>query len=395
MPKKLIIYTSRRDIVSTSGGSSIRIEGLTKSLDDGIYSFVSQVRPKYVKEHNYFNFKLNKYELILFKIFNISPIFVKTILSSYIRLNKKLINLVQLIGGNFFLSHQDKTLALILKNIFNIKIIYDIHGLSFAQELISKDDISLKQRVINHIDIIEEKKLFNDADFLNAVSVEMKKLIVDKFNIDHRKFFIVKDGKLSLEQKINNTRAIIEIKNKIDGRFSIGFIGNFKLMGGILNLISAYTALDKENFFFLLIGSGCLEGEITDQLDINNSHHIKRISYDELYEYQQCVDLLICPDIQDNLYNQVCPSSLKIYDSLLSNKRVLSTYFPFWDDLKQKYPNNIYFTDSSIKDIKNKIIEISRQNVNVEKITDDFKASITYKNFSGCMIDQYKQKNIL
>ena len=309
MPKKLIIYTSRRDIVSTSGGSSIRIEGLTKSLDDGIYSFVSQVRPKYVKEHNYFNFKLNKYELILFKIFNISPIFVKTILSSYIRLNKKLINLVQLIGGNFFLSHQDKTLALILKNIFNIKIIYDIHGLSFAQELISKDDISLKQRVINHIDIIEEKKLFNDADFLNAVSVEMKKLIVDKFNIDHRKFFIVKDGKLSLEQKINNTRAIIEIKNKIDGRFSIGFIGNFKLMGGILNLISAYTALDKENFFFLLIGSGCLEGEITDQLDINNSHHIKRISYDELYEYQQCVDLLICPDIQDNLYNQVCPSS--------------------------------------------------------------------------------------
>ena len=103
MPKKLIIYTSRRDIVSTSGGSSIRIEGLTKSLDDGIYSFVSQVRPKYVKEHNYFNFKLNKYELILFKIFNISPIFVKTILSSYIRLNKKLINLVQLIADNFFL----------------------------------------------------------------------------------------------------------------------------------------------------------------------------------------------------------------------------------------------------------------------------------------------------
>lgn len=394
--KKIIIYTSRDDVVNTNGGSTIRIEGLTSSLESCLYIFIAPVRPKYINKGNFVSFKLNKYELILCKVYNISPFIIQSVLAWFIKKNTKIKKLVKIIGSNYFLTHQDMTLALVLKKIYNTKIIYDIHGFNFCQELAPENSLNTKQKVLIAIDIKEEKKIINEADYINAVSIQMKDLLVNRFKVDPKKFFIVKDGILSLLQKEFKSNSIIkEIKKKIGGRFAIGFIGNFKVQGGVLNLINAYKELDKEKYFLLLIGNGSLEDEVFNQLNSYNSYYIKSISYNELYTYQQCVDLLICPDLQNNLYNKVVPSSLKVYDSLLSNKKVLMTYFSFWDGLKIKYPKNIYFTDSSVADLKDKIIEISNMNVTTEKIENEFKVSVTYKEESRRMVSQYQKNNIL
>ena len=166
-------------------------------------------------------------------------------------------------------------------------------------------------------------------------------------------------------------------------------------MGGVENLVNAYARLDREKFFLLIIGSGHLEDLVLKSLHHVNSYHIRSIPFEEVAAYQSVADVLVCPELEDNLYNQVCPSSLKMYGNILSGKIVLSTFFPFWQPLKEMYPKNLFFCESTVDSLESNIIQLSKQKSVPESISDDFKKTISWEQSSVDLVSYYKEYDIL
>lgn len=390
---KIFIYTNRFDVKKTGGGASQRIEGLTRYLSPVIYHFIGPVKPNYIDKKNYSYLNFNRAEWWLFKLFNYSN---SRVLKLFLKSNKKLLKLVELIDNNYLLSHKNKTLALVLKTIFDQKIIFDIHGLTFLEQKYNKNSVGLIQTAINKMNLIEEINIFKKSNYLNAVSEEMKELLIERFSINPSKIFIVPDGKLdtSSAQKSSNNNGIIKrIKSKSNGKFVVGFIGNFKKLGGIAELIEAFCLLDKEKYFFLIIGRGQEEHHLK-KLSPENSFHITRVDYAELLDYQQCADILVCPDHKDNLYNQVCPH-IKVYDSLMSHRKTLTTDFKFWHDIQKKFPHNLYLSSSTVESLKKSIEDINSNYTPPETLPDEFISQFRYSLHSSNMLKIYKQTGII
>ena len=393
--RTLFIYSSRQDLSSARGGSSLRIRGLTKYLPSESYIFLARARPEYVKPNNFLAFALTKYEILVCKIFNISSGLTRLLIGFFLVRNKKIRGLKRLIGNNYLLAHQDPSLALVLKDLFKVKIIYDIHGLSFAQDLGDSVVYSIKKNLLETFAKAEEKLIWEKADFLNSPSQELAELISKRFSVNLDKCFVIKDRTFVEKKQTICPPNISELRSKIDGRYVICFIGNFKAMGGVENLVNAYARLDRNKFFLLIIGSGCLEDLVLKTLHEDNSYYMRSIPFEEVSAYQSIADTLICPELADNLYNQVCPSSLKIYGGILSEKKVLSTFFPFWQPLKEIYPKNLFFCESTVDSLESNIIKLSKQKSVPDSISDDFKKVISWEHSCLELITYYKENDIL
>lgn len=393
--KTLFIYSSRQDLSSARGGSSLRIRGLTEYLPSESYMFLARARPEYVKPNDFLAFALTKYEILVCKLFNISSGLARILIGFFLARNKKIRGLKRLIGDNYLLAHQDPSLGLVLKDLFKVKIIYDIHGLSFAQDLGNSVGYSIKKNLLEKFAKAEEKLIWEKADFFNSPSQELSELISKRFSVKSNKFIVIKDCTFIEEKKTIFPPNFSELRNKIDGRYVICFIGNFKAMGGVENLVNAYARLDRNKFFLLIIGSGVLEDLVLKTLHEDNSYYMRSIPFEEVSAYQSIADILICPELADNLYNQVCPSSLKIYGGILSEKKVLSTFFPFWQPLKEIYPKNLFFCESTVDSLESNIIKLSKQKSVPDSISEDFKKVISWEHSCLELITYYKENDIL
>jgi glycosyltransferase involved in cell wall biosynthesis len=319
----------------------------------------------------------------------------RLLIGFFLARNKKIRGLKRLIGDNYLLAHQDPSLALVLKDLFKVKIIYDIHGLSFAQDLGNSAVYSIKKNLLETFSKAEEKLIWKKADFLNSPSEELSELISRQFFVNSDKFIVIKDGTFVEEKKTILPANFSELRNKIDGRYVVYFVGNFKAMGGVENLVNAYARLDRKKFFLLIIGSGHLEDIVLKTLHQDNSYYMRSIPFEEVRAYQNVADVLVCPELEDNLYNQVCPSSLKMYGNLLSGKIVLSTFFPFWQSLKETYPKNLFFCESTVDSLESNIIQLSKQKSAPERITDNFIRDVSWEYISYKMVTHYKKQGIL
>lgn len=352
MKKKVlvILVPYLRDLIP-NWGTPIRIKGYTDGIDKIIsnYLFVSPSCPAYIDDNQYVTLNIHRRWskiLLLHNILYMRLPFIAKIISYTIE-NFSGINSVVIFKRSDLLiwAHQDSTLAMYLKLTRSLPFIYDVHGI-FSIQLEYKKGLNLWRRLWLNLYIRHEKIVMNTADFINAVSLNMKEYIYEKF-LPHGEVLVAPDGiPDSLDEYCE-----IECKD-LSGIFRKGkkvilFAGSLKPIGGVKELIDEYMASDviMDKYSLMLIGEGPDKGIIKDKINKVTKGEVlifSPVSHQELIAYMKGADVIVCPDIVNNEYNKMVPH-IKLYDAVASGTSVVATDLPVNRALFPEGENVFYF----------------------------------------------------
>ena len=351
MKKELVMLVPYlRDLIS-NWGTPIRIKGYTDGLGEIVsnYMFVSPSCPTYIDSNKYVALNIHRRWSKILLMHNILyvrlPLLAKII--SYLIESFSGINNVGVFKRSDLLiwAHQDSTLAMYLKLTRSLPFIYDVHGISSVQ-LEYKDRMNFWRRLWFNLYIRHEKVVMTTADFINAVSSNMKKYIYENF-LPHGEVLVAPDGiPDSLDEYCRIERkdlsCLFERRKKI-----ILFAGSFKPFGGVKELIDEYMASNAimDEYSLLLIGDGPDKGIIRDKINKMTNGEVlifSPVSHQELIAYMKGADVIVCPDIVNNEYNKMVPH-IKLYDAVASGTPVVATDLPVNRALFPEGENVFYF----------------------------------------------------
>lgn len=201
---------------------------------------------------------------------------------------------------------------------FNTPIILEINYTSFTP-LYRKRSAVLKP-LAHRLD----KKIFNAADGLVAVSTFLKKHLID-LGIQENKIIVLTNA--ADPQKFNPeiiNGEEVRLKFNLTGKKVIGFIGGFYPWHGLEMLIDSFAEIKKEakDAALLLIGDGPVKAKVeakAKDLGIwEDVHFVARVRHDELPKYIAAFDVAVMPD--SNEYG----SPMKIYEYMAMGKPVVA-----------------------------------------------------------------------
>lgn len=282
-----------------------------------------------------------------------------------------------------FFTYLDNSLAYLLYK--NTKIpfyINDIHGIATI-EFKYKSVSSIKSKIINFIKFLIvsrlDSRVFSAASGFIFVSQSMKNYFLNKYKyIQSKKIMIVKDGlNKKLCSDLIDTILLHELKEKYNVNSQdkiIMFIGTFKNLGGLLDLIHAFKIVVSEhsNVRLFLIGDGEDKEEALKKLiDFNLEDKVNflgRISYDKLVTYQALGDIFVCPD-KDHPYSHIAPH-IKYFDALISCKPVINGNFDVINEININEELSLSFIPSNIDSLSSKINYALE---NYEKLCEKYK----------------------
>ena len=171
-----------------------------------------------------------------------------------------------------------------------------------------------------------------------------------------------------LTQTINlELLTSLKEKLKIDEATTVFlFAGAFKQLGGVADLVKAYSLLKKNdaslNTRLILVGDGELESyckELVNNNDLSNEvFFMGRQSYSKLKTFHSIADIIVCPD-KDTIFSQLLPH-IKYFDSLTSGKIVINGKFEFTETLNPNQKFSLNFQPSNV----NSLAETMRYAVN-------------------------------
>jgi glycosyltransferase involved in cell wall biosynthesis len=413
--KKLIFFTFRD--FSKFGGGLIRINGILNSistvtdevilisniLDENKKSLNSNIKHLNIGiDISIFEKRLLQFCLSIFPIFIVNIIFFTKIRE--LRKVFKKYNLEE--SEIIFLEYLDiSTGYLAKKNHFIKDYICDIHGL-VPNEFKQKKE----NKIANYIKYISafllDKKVFSNSNGIIFASKAMKEYFYVNYpKIKNKKsvilpYFVSNETcKFEIsEMLINQIRTQYNIKasDKI-----IFFAGGFKTLGGITDLVKAFSIASNtvDNIKLFLIGEGEELNNIKNE--IRNNKLDKKvilaglIPYDELRTYQELADIIVCPD-RENIYSNLI-LHLKYIDSLVSNKIVINGGFKAVKEINIDEKLSIDFIPSDIDNLANKIIYAVENNVELTKKYSKNNIyvieNLLYENNPNILLDLLKDEN--
>ena len=401
--KELIFFTIN-EFTKDSGGT-IRMKGILNALaksnkvilisnTTNYHDFSGKIEHIYLgqnftkKEKRIFQFLLTFLPFFIFN--NVYSIFFKKI---YTILEKNNLLKKQII----FFEHLDNSIAYSLKKANVISsYINDTHGiavLEFSHKKANtiKDKIIIKLKEISSIQL--DKKVFLQARGLIFVSEAMKEYFKNRKLIYDKKIFIVRDG---ININLYNQKIDYEKLELLRNQFSITdnskvvfFAGNFKDLGGVIDLIKAFIL--TKSFYtgdlkLILIGDGeCLKEAKQLAEDYKNSIFILgRQPYSELRTFQELSNIIVCPD-KAHPYSEIVPH-IKYFDSLISNKIVINGSFESTKEINKEERYSIDFEPSNIKDLSDKILYSIKNEEELKK---------KYNSNSKTIKDLYSYENTI
>ena len=241
-----------------------------------------------------------------------------------------------------------------------------------------------------------DKKVFTNASGLIFVSSAMQKYFYNLYpTIATFKNYIVRDGvnsSLCLQnvdqdsvEKYRQTYDI-SVKDRV-----IMFAGNFKDLGGVMDLLDAFNILINEkksqNIKLLLLGDGERYNDakyfVKEKGLSEKVLFVGRTPYSELRNYQELADVIVCPDKQ-HPFSELVPH-IKYFDSLASGKVVINGSFASVQEINTNEQFSIDFEPSNINDLAEKIDMVLS---NLDKFTVKYKenkkiicSKFTYEQF--------------
>jgi len=392
MNKKLIIFTPFLTDFTPSNGSTIRIAGYTKGLNElGIdYTFFSSLKPDYVSDEKFIKCSINRKWLKFFVLHNL--LFSSTWLRPFsyflrfILLNIQGVKEVILITDERLIwTHQEYTLSLFLFFVKQRPFIYDIHGF-FDIQREYRVNLNKWRKLWFDLFLIQERIVINVAPYLNIVSNRMKQYVNDNFS-PQGIMLTAPDGipdHLSVyESVVSNSRFRIDNSIAVTEKIIL-YAGSFKNIGGVTELVKVYCANKEINkqAVLLLIGSGQEENNIATFLEASDcSHrvfHIKSMPHKELIVYMKGADVIVCPDIYGNEYNEMTPH-IKLYDAIASGKNVVASDFEVNREMFDDKEFNIYYFNYDKRDSFREKIILAMTNI-TDKSKSTKLESLTYSS---------------
>jgi len=303
-------------------------------------------------KHIYLNYQIyttqKRYIQSLLSISN--PIFYRFIFPNLIqKLSPKLKDFDEII----FFEYIDNSIGFLFKSVGVIdKYINDIHGIAPLEFKYKKNTLLNKTKYILTSKL--DEKVFNNAYGFWFVSNSMKNYFIEKYSsISEKEIKIVRDG---ISEEIYTQKIDKNLKNSLIDRYGLRdkkvilFIGDFKDMGGIIDLIKAYNLLNRDDTKLLLVGDGELYSRALE-FERDDIILVGRIEYQYIRTYQDLADVIVCPD-REHIYSHLVPH-IKYFDSLISGKVVINGAFNSILEINNGL--SINFEPSNIKDLSQKI----------------------------------------
>lgn len=389
---RFIIFAPFYKDFTRNGGTMIRIAGYTRGLEAlGIdYLFYSYVKPEYVPNDRYIKSYVNGRWQKILTIHNLlyASVYLRPLSFPFrfILLKfSKIHNILPFVAKKTIWTHQEYTLALFLFFVYKVPFIYDIHGFFDIQREYRKD-LGIWKKLWFDLYTIQERVVLRNAPYLNVVSEKMKEYVIRRFKTQS-KILIAPDGipeEIDVYQK-TKANETFKIENKdFSTKKIILHAGSFKKFGGVTELVRVFVESPELNqkAVLILIGWGQEEYYIDKILDgsalKNSIFHFRSMPHEELISYMKIADVIVCPDLENNIYNQITPH-IKLYDAIASGKKIVSTDFEVNRELfpEDKFPIT-YFSYGILNDFKNALLK-SLETQNMHEINLDLLKSYTYK----------------
>ena len=247
--------------------------------------------------------------------------------------------------------------------------INDTHGIAPLEFLHNKTG-NIMDNMINRLKYIMalrlDEKVLRSAKGMIFVSDAMKKYFESKYLfVSTKQNYIVRDGvNSSLCHQTVDTTMVGDHKVKYDLRDNdkvVLFAGNFKDLGGVMDLIEAFSILMSQNKLknlkLLLLGDG---ERYEDAKILVKKYRLEdkvvfvgRTKYAELKNYQELADVVVCPDKQ-HPFSELVPH-IEYFDSLASGKVVINGSFASVKEMNPNEKFSVDFEPSNVIDLANKI----------------------------------------
>lgn len=291
-----------------------------------------------------------------------------------------------------FFEYLDNSIGYLLKSQRAIeRYINDIHGIAPLEFKYKKRTLlnSIKLKLVQRLD----KKVIEEAFGFWFVTQAMRDYFEYHYpSIKSKYSYIIKDGISSdiYRQKVNKN-LLKELKESYRSKSKkvLLFIGDFKDLGGVLDLIEAFNILiqkDIKDIILLLVGDGEMfdpSQELVQKYQLEESVvFLGRIAYDNIRTYQELSDIIICPD-KNHLFSQLVPH-IKYFDALISGKVVINGGFKSIKDININQRYSIDFIPSNIEDLASKIeyaLSLKKQNIDRELLYQNLSYSKSLEDY--------------
>ncbi|MGZ8917155.1 MAG: glycosyltransferase family 4 protein [Methylobacter sp.] len=376
--KRKFICVTLNDF-SIDDGSTVRMRGIVNALADAgetVYFFsnctdIAQFSTGI--QHIYLDVIFSKKQkqflqicLALMPFSIVKALFHKIINELGDKLNQCVFNPEDKI---IFFDYLDNSIAFLLYHASAIpEYINDIHGIAPLEFKLKKCN-SINAKAINfikyHLSNKLDAKVVASAKGLIFVSRAMEQYFINEYPfIANKRNFIVRDGvaKVLCHQQVSLVEAM-QLKSRYQLEHSdrvIFFAGEFKDLGGVLDLINAFLSIVNKYPVLKLILVG--DGEVlfsAKQLANQSAYADKiffvgRIPYNQLKSHQMLADIIVCPDKQ-HPFSEMVPH-IKYFDSLASAKVVINGRFQCIEELNPDEFLSINFEPSNSESLAHVIV---------------------------------------
>ena len=166
--------------------------------------------------------------------------------------------------------------------------------------------------------------LYSRAKMVVCVTKSFKNELIKK-GIDTNKIFVVENG-FNLDNSITPNKSIKEVEKQYNFKetdFTVSFTGTVGMAHGLDIILKSAKTIDKK-VKFLIIGDGASKSQLLDRAQkqkLNNINFISNISWQEIVNLNQAIDMHLVHLIDNPEFRKVIPS--KIFESMALRKPII------------------------------------------------------------------------
>lgn len=392
------------------GGGTIRMKGIVNALAQAGKKVTLLSNAKHHDEfhpsveHVFIDMNLSKKDKRIFQfLLSFLPtVITKQVFKHYSQKLEQILKKEKLTNQTIvYFEYLDNSMAYFLKEQkIIVDYINDTHGIA-PLEFLHKSTNTLIDTIINRLKykmaLKLDSKIINSAKGMIFVSEAMKRYYQQHFStIQSKEIYILRDGvNISLCHQCVEPSIVAKYKKNFgilpDDKI-IMFAGNFKDLGGILDLLKAFRLLVSEkkmrDIKLLLLG----DGERYEEAKRFVENHalqdkvifVGRTLYSQLKNYQELASLIVCPDKQ-HPFSELVPH-IKYFDSLASGKVVINGAFSSVKEMNQNENFSVEFEPSNILDLTDKIemvlVDLEYFGLKYKKNKQIICSEFSYNNFA-------------
>jgi glycosyltransferase involved in cell wall biosynthesis len=364
-------------------GDSVHLSNLWNAISniaevDDIHIFCSIEKKKPIKKNN-IKFHHSFFVRSKVSIITASSLFV-TILLTFLKI---VFNLIVSKPDLIYSRHQMLNVFLFLKYFTKPpKNVLEVNG--FFSEEIKIQNLPFKN-FFSYLLYKLELKSFKKADKIISVSNLMKQRLIEKFNVNKNKIYVITNG---VDTKLFYPKAKMTKDLHLSRNLNyVCFVGNLVPWQGIKYIIYAaeQTKANYPNLHYIIIGDGILRDdffELSKSLAVDNFvHFIGTVSHDLVADYINISKICLAPFVLNRNKN-VGFSAIKIFEYLACGKPVITSNIPGNNlEFIEENKFGVLVNPKNLKSLSNEIIGLLN-NDDIMNKTKEFAPNLINQEYS-------------